>query len=257
LHSGQDIAEENLRASEGLPGAEGVKVEGALRTLDQWAARIRKSTEARRASFQRDPGYYDHSFAKFRMIQLVLALQEDFAISYDMTKAEPPSMGDLATPAFFRDASRVFVCGLVGEARLGTCASLPVLVAALGRRLGYPLKLVPTKGHLFVRWEEDGGERFNIETAGRGVDFPADDHYRAWPIPFADDEGRREGFLRSMTMEEEVALFQELRGYCLMANGRYDEAVNALKRARSGRPESANLRGILAHAEHLATTGGR
>ena len=32
---------------------------------------------------------------------------------------------------------------------------------AVGRRLGYPLKLVTTKGHLFVRWE-GAGERFNI-----------------------------------------------------------------------------------------------
>ena len=29
----------------------------------------------------------------------------------------------------------------------GTCSSLPVLQVAVGRRLGYPLKLVTTKGH--------------------------------------------------------------------------------------------------------------
>jgi hypothetical protein len=43
-----------------------------------------------------------------------------------------------------------------------------VLYVAIGRRLGYPLKLVECKGHLFVRWE-DAKERFNIEGTSRGL----------------------------------------------------------------------------------------
>lgn len=43
-----------------------------------------------------------------------------------------------------------------------------MLYVAIGRRLGYPLKLVECKGHLFVRWE-DAKERFNIEGTSRGL----------------------------------------------------------------------------------------
>jgi hypothetical protein len=49
----------------------------------------------------------------------------------------------------------------LGQRRMGTCSSMPVLYVTLGRRLGYPVKLVTAKAHLFVRWEQTG-ERFNL-----------------------------------------------------------------------------------------------
>ena len=50
----------------------------------------------------------------------------------------------------------------------GTCSSMPVLYIAIGRRLGYPLKIVTTKAHLFIRWES-AAERFDLEGTGRGM----------------------------------------------------------------------------------------
>jgi hypothetical protein len=53
----------------------------------------------------------------------------------------------------------LFLHGLT-QGRGGTCLSMPVAYVAVGRRLGYPLKLVTAKGHLFARWESlDGKER--------------------------------------------------------------------------------------------------
>lgn len=49
----------------------------------------------------------------------------------------------------------------------GTCSSLPPLYVAIGRRLGYPLKLVKSFAHLFARWDNGAGERFNIECTAR------------------------------------------------------------------------------------------
>jgi hypothetical protein len=48
-----------------------------------------------------------------------------------------------------------------------------VLWAAVGRRLGYPIKLVTGRwrsgnNHLFARWEERGGVCLNIEITSRG-----------------------------------------------------------------------------------------
>ena len=45
---------------------------------------------------------------------------------------------------------------------------MPILYIAIGRRLGYPLKLVHAHGHDFVRWDEPGGERFNIDATSPG-----------------------------------------------------------------------------------------
>ena len=92
-------------------------------------------------------------------------------------------------------------------------SSLPVLQVAIGRRLGYPLKLVTTKGHLFVRWE-DSTERFNIEASGNGVNRFSDDYYRHWPLEVSDAEIQAEGYLKSLSPSEELAVFLSIRGMC-------------------------------------------
>ena len=64
---------------------------------------------------------------------------------------------------------------------------MPVLYVAVGRRRGYPLKLVEAPTHLFFRWEDPDGERFNVpevfnvEGTGHGISFHPDDYYRIWP----------------------------------------------------------------------------
>ena len=88
-----------------------------------------------------------------------------------------------------------------------------MLQVAVGRRLGYPLKLVTTKGHLFVRWE-DALERFNIEAAGRGVNRFSDDYYRHWPFEVSESEVVAEGHLKSLSPAEELAVFLSIRGMC-------------------------------------------
>ncbi len=47
---------------------------------------------------------------------------------------------------------------------------MPVLYVAIGRRLGYPLELVTTKGHVFACWE-DSNDRFNIEGTNEGLNL--------------------------------------------------------------------------------------
>jgi hypothetical protein len=64
-----------------------------------------------------------------------------------------------------KDVDDHFICGILNEKRMGTCATLLVFAVALGRRLGYPLKLVKVPDHLFFRWEDES-ERFNVEYNG-------------------------------------------------------------------------------------------
>ena len=91
----------------------------------------------------------------------------------------------------FEDSRNLFIHGVV-SGHGGTCTSMPLMYLAVGRRLGYPLRLVLAKAHLFVRWEETGGERFNIEaTTTRGLNTFSDDYYRKWPLEITEDEMRR------------------------------------------------------------------
>jgi hypothetical protein len=129
--------------------------------------------------------------------------------------------------------------------RTGTCSSLPVLQVAVGRRLGYPLKLVTTKGHLFVRWE-GAGERFNIEAAGQGVSRFTDDYYRRWPLEITAAEEVAEGYLKSLTPPEELAVFLSIRGMCLREAGRLEEAAAAFAAAARLAPGCQGYQVILA-----------
>jgi hypothetical protein len=108
-----------------------------------------------------------------------------------------------------------------------------VLVAAavyvaVGRRLGYPLRLVQTHSHLFARWDDpQTHERFNIECTSRGLNCHADDYYRTWPVPTQPEEEQRYGWLLSQTPREDLALFLAFRGHCWLDNKRYREAVES------------------------------
>jgi hypothetical protein len=66
------------------------------------------------------------------------------------------------------DSRNLFIHGLLGG-HGGSCVTMPVLYAAIGRRLRYPIKLVGAKQHTFCRWDDGAGERFNIEGNVAGI----------------------------------------------------------------------------------------
>jgi len=126
----------------------------------------------------------------------------------------------------FDDSRVAFIHGMIpapgqspADTPGGTCASMPVMITAVGRRLGYPLKLVTTKGHVFVRWEgEDHSspawrQRFNIEGTN-GFSSHPDDYYKTWPFKLTEQQVRANGYLLSLTPMEEFAMFLASRGHC-------------------------------------------
>jgi len=124
---------------------------------------------------------------------------------------------------------------------------MPVLYIAIGRRLGYPLKLVTTKSHLFIRWESPT-ERFNLEATGKGMNRYGDDHFKHWPFPVTEAEIQADGYLKSLTPAEELALFLSLRGHCLREAGRMPEAIASYAEAVRLAPDSRPYRLLLADA---------
>lgn len=97
---------------------------------------------------------------------------------------------------------------------------MPVLYVAVGRRLGYPLKLVNAKEHLFARWE-DSKQKFNIEcTSDKGINCFPDSEYRKWPYRISDAEMRSGMYLRSLTPRQELAMLLNLRAICLKQAGK-------------------------------------
>lgn len=224
-----DIARMNLLCAQGLPAADHLEITGSLAKIDQMATRVRSETQRHLYRFRRNPAEFDHSEGFFRMTMLMVVLTEDFQVHYAIDKiagAANAAPGD----AFFANSQAVFVYGLTGAKPQGTCSSLPVLQVAVGRRLGYPLKLVTTKGHLFVRWE-DARERFNFEAAGQGANRFADDYYRHWPFEVTEEEIQTEGYLKSLSPPEELAVFLSIRGMCWQAANRFADAAESFRAA--------------------------
>jgi hypothetical protein len=149
--------------------------------------------------------------------------------------------------AFFSSAEHLFIHGPL-QGKGGTCSSLPPLYVAVGRRLGYPLKLVRAKRHLFARWDSGEGQCFNVECTSRGFVSHPDDYYLRWPIPTTQEEVSRYGLLRSLLPEEELAVFLCSRGRVWMEHGCYREAAEAYQRACTFAPEMPGCRTALSLA---------
>jgi hypothetical protein len=221
-----DIAVMNLRCAEGLRGSEKLDLIVARRVLDGLASHVKLETERHLYRFNDRPEEYQNSEPYFRLLMLTVVLQEDANVRYNPARMSEP--GDFeANATFFADSKDVFLNGLVGPPMTGTCASLPVLYVAVGRRLGYPLFLVTTKNHMFVRWE-DAHNRLNMDATGHGFTSDSDEYYKTWPFKITEEEVARNSYLKSLTPTEELACFMSLRGACLYDGmGHFKEGIAA------------------------------
>lgn len=218
-----DIGEVNLRCARGLPGTEAIDFGQCLTLLDRWTEYVDRYTKQTWGGFERDPDRFWNSPAKFRTLALVTALQRDLGVTYDASCLEDP--------IDYTDAAPWFICGPI-TGRGGTCASLPFLYAAIGRRLGYPLFFVTAKEHLCLRWEEPG-ERFLIECTMQGFEPRRDDYYLTWPKPLSEEDLATGLYLRNLSSQEELAECRLMRGNCLFDHLRIEEALRAWRQART------------------------
>jgi len=240
--AGVDVAEMNLLCAAGLPGAEGLDIGKCMARLDAWAVRIKHETQRHlyRAQDPRWAEHYRNSENWLRAEMLAQLLNEDCGVHYNMTRIRNID---------FRNSKDLLIHGMIDDPNGGTCASMPVLYVAVGRRLGYPLKMVTTKGHVFVRWD-DGNERFNIETTSNGgTDSYPDEHYKEWPEKITDAEVQAGRYLVSLSPAEELAMFLANRGHCLLDNGHAKEAFDAYSAAHRLAPMDPAYCGWMRQAE--------
>lgn len=234
-----DIARANLLVAKSTPGAEDINIDEILATLDQWAEAVAFDTDRHLYKFHADPGDYNNSEGYFRILSLITVLQQDCGVRYNPERISEPD---------FTNPGDLFIHGMVGGEG-GTCVSMPVLYTAIARRLGYPVSLVTTKGHVFARWEEETGERFNIEATNRGLSVYDDEHYMQWPEPITADEIERYGFLKTLDADETVAVFLTSMGHTFADTGRSSEAIQAYHQAETLDPDNAMYAGFAGQVE--------
>ena len=254
--AGVDIARLNLLCAESLPGRSSLGIEESLRAVDQMAETARQNIARNHHRFVENPSEYENSEIFYRIGMMVTTLGKHLGVHYNPTKIVKPTLENKGDLSFFDKADDVFISGMMTTPREGTCSSMPVLYVAVGRRLGYPLKLVSAKGHLFFRWE-DGKDKMNFECTNRVAVYD-DNHYKNWPYPIKDDEIKMGWYLRSLTPREEAAIFLSIRACTLLYHGRTTEALLAQTQAsllQPSHPEMNATLGLIAEQE-LASIHG-
>jgi hypothetical protein len=218
-----DIGLMNLLCAQGLKGAEDIDIAEYLARLDEWADVVRRDTSNRIDFFYQHPAEYDNSESMYKLVHLVFALKHFYGIHYNL---------DNMKTVDYSDSSQIFIHGLLGPNRDGSCVSIPVLYAAVAHRLGYPVRLVPTAQHIFLRWQDPvTGERFNVEPSTKGCSTPPDEHYKEFPRKLTGLQLKAGPYLKSMSAPDALSFFLETRGYSLTDIGRTNEALVAFAHA--------------------------
>ena len=212
------------------PGVSQTELGSCLKTLDEWATVIGDNTRRNLHRYLESPKEFANE-AEWKLAMMCTVIGQDFKVRYDAALSTTNLLNS-SNQQFFAKSAPVFLNGCLGPERTGTCASLPVLYVALGRRLGYPMYLVAAKNHLFARWDDGQGTRVNLEAANAGgfTSHP-DSHYRSWPFPITPEEEKVGGYLLNLDATRMLAVFLCTRALCLEAAQQSADAARAASAA--------------------------
>ena len=116
-HLNFDIAEANLLSARGLPGTDDDLLRACLRKVDDWALLVDRFTSHVFNEFLKNPGAFQNSEARFRVVAMVDCLQRRVGIQYNFAFAE----GEYDAS----DSRNLFIHGILTGFG-GTCVSMPV-----------------------------------------------------------------------------------------------------------------------------------
>jgi len=258
-----DVALINLLCAEGLRGSESLDVDYLTRTLNGWAAHVESETKRNYHLFEEHPEKFKNSLAYFRMAMLATVLVQDLRIQYNPEREKQLENGhilrsDKDEKEFFADSKDVFIHGLLGDKHYGTCASMPFLYVAIGRRLGYPVTLATTATHFYVRYEEGNGKHLNVEaTEHRAFLTPSDDEYKnPWEMHLSDDEVKGMAYLQPLSNKEILGHSLLTRSAVLRSMKQYDKQAETWATAAGYLPETPTWKEIIHDMQLLAKNEG-
>jgi hypothetical protein len=262
---GVDIARLDLLCAEGLPGSEHLDVEKSVQTLDAWANYIKGETDRNFHQFVEHPEQFKNSVGRYRMAVMAAVLFKDLRLQYDPARekelfehhffAGGEPYGD-AERSFFSDSSDIFLHGLLSDKRFGTCASLPILFVAIGRRLGYPVSVAQAYMHNYLYYNEGEGKHFNFEaTENRGFLTPTDDEYRHptfMEAPSSPEYFKTRGLLQPLSNKETFGHILAERAAVFRSEGRHEEEAKTWEIASRYFPDTPIWKEIEANMEQCA-----
>jgi tetratricopeptide (TPR) repeat protein len=114
------------------------------------------------------------------------------------------------------------------------CDTSSFIVLAVAHEMGWPVHLVRAPGHIFVRWDDDKGTRFNIDFGKITSD---DDYYREFSLsPQAVGQGV---YLKNLSQQRLHSVFLVNRGNAKAALGNRRGAIDDYTAALKLNPKDA------------------
>ncbi len=212
-----DLIELNLAVAREIPGLEKLDYDHYRCTVDDWTGKFRRWLPTVEHAFHQAPDKYKNDINFFRLGMLAQFLDQKVGIAYveEQKRAQiKDRKAGKRTGVRYTDPGQLLLYGLIDTKR-GTCATMPVLHVAMGRRLGWPVGLACANWHYVCRYD-DGQRVYNIETTdtGRGgfaegsdADYIEKEGVSSKAIAVGSD-------LRKLTAREMLGVF-------IMSRGRY------------------------------------
>ncbi|MDC6170496.1 transglutaminase family protein [Paucibacter sp. XJ19-41] len=127
------------------------------------------------------------------------------ALRFHMYKASPwngnrPFTYDLDDPLGTNVRNKLLTTYLA--TRKGNCVSMPLLFIILGQKLGIDVTAAAAPNHLFVKYRDDKGKLFNLETTS-SAGFTRDEWMRQ-QFPMTDEAIASGIYMRPLTKKETV-----------------------------------------------------
>jgi hypothetical protein len=259
-----DIARIDLLCAEGLPGAEDLDVEKCIETLDGWARYVKTETDKNYHRFLEHPEKFKNSLGRFQMAAMAAVLSEDLRVQYNPQRERElfdnrfftnRTVYGEAERSFFSDSSDLFLNGILSPKRYGTCASLPYLYVAVGRRLGYPVSIAGAHMHSYVYYDEGDGKHFNVEaTENRAFVTPSDESYKhpVWGAPSSPEYYEKRGLLRPLSNKEAMGHILAERAAVFRSAGQHDEEAKTWATAARYFPDTPTWKEIAQNMQQCA-----
>jgi regulator of sirC expression with transglutaminase-like and TPR domain len=196
-----------------------ISIEAGMAVIDRMAAEIKTSAPEGSGSAGR------------------LAALRRYVYEYGAWNAKVPFQYDLTDPLGDKPANRKLTRYL--ETRRGNCITMPILFASLGERIGLTMTLAEAPLHLFVKYTDDEGRSWNLETTS-GAGFTRDDWYRQ-KLPMTEKAVQNGIYLRALSRNETVALIASFLVEHYLSIGEYDKAIAVADVLLQRYPNSAYL----------------
>ena len=255
-----DLGLIDLLCADGLHGSENLDVQECLEILDKWTRHIERETSRNFHRFQENPGAFNNSLGFYRMSMLATVLQQDFGIGYhpkykaliEKQDQAGKDFDDQHLDLFHEDSKNTFIHGLLKNDRLGTCASLPVLYAAIAQRLGYPVDIAGAKNHFYLRYELEEGGHLNVEATARGFVTLPDSEYQRGVFGVTAEQKEAYQYLKPLRTSEWLGQILLTRSGVLHSMAKFADEATTITKATKYLPATPLMKTQLANTERRA-----